>query len=747
MIKSSKFLFLIFCFLSTFCSKVFSSEIVNDILIKGNERISSETIKMFSDVQLNQEINENNLNEILKNLYQTDYFEDVKINIKDGLLTIIVVENPIIGKINLEGLKAKRIEKKIKDNLSLKQRSSYNEIILNKDLIKVQETLRSLGYYFSKVEIFLEEKTNSIIDITFKIDLGNKTKIKKINFTGNNYFKESKLKSIIISEEYKHWKFISGRKFLSKENVDFDKKLLKNFYLNKGFYNVQINSSFAKLNKDQDFELVFNIVENEKYYFDNLTLNLPPDYNIDNYNEILKLFSKLKNKPYSITRIGKIINEIDKISANEQFEAIKSSVTENIVKNKINLEFNVEESEKILVSKINIFGNNITKESVIRNQLELDEGDPFNKILATKSINNIKGLNFFRNVELEILDKDKGLKELNIAVEEKPTGEITAGAGVGTSGGTIGFGIKENNYLGSGVKLDANMTITEDSIKGLFSVNNPNYKNTDKSFYTTIQATEVNKLSDFGYKTGKTGFSFGTGFEYYKDLNFGLGLNTFYETIEADSTASARQKDQAGNYFDMFVNLKFDYDKRDQVFQPTDGFRSRYSTDVPLISDSNTFSNTYTFSNYFQYLEKNVFKSSLFLKATTSIKGENVKLSERIYIPGSKLRGFEFGKIGPKDGDDFIGGNYAVALNFSTTVPQLLENNQSTDFSVFMDIANLWGVDYNSSLETDKIRSSVGIAMDYYSIVGPINFSLSYPLLKDSTDVTETFRFNLGTTF
>ena len=227
----------------------------------------------------------------------------------------------------------------------------------------------------------------------------------------------------------------------------------------------------------------------------------------------------------------------------------------------------------------------------------------------------------------------------------------------------------------------------------------------------------------------------------------GLGLNTFYETIEADSTASTRQKNQAGNYFDTFVNLKFDYDKRDQKFQPTDGFRSNYSINFPLISDSNTFSNTYLFSNYYQYLEKNVFKSSLFLKASSSISGENVKLSERIYIPSSKLRGFEFGKIGPKDGDDYIGGNYAVALNFSSSIPQLFENNQSTDFSVFMDIANLWGVDYNSGLETDKIRSSVGVSMDYYSVIGPLNFSLSYPMSKDSTDVTETFRFNLGTTF
>ncbi len=747
MINISKYLSVIIFILALSTQNVFSSEIVKDIEIKGNKRISNETIILFSSIKLNQEINENNFNEILKNLYETNYFKDVKISFKKGLLSIVVDENPIIGNINIEGLKSKKLKNAIKDNLLLKERSSYNEIVLNNDLEGVYETLRNLGFYFPKVEISIKEQSDNIIDITFNIETGNKTKISKINFTGNKYFKKNKLKSVIISEEYKPWKFISGRKYLKKNNVDFDKKLLKNFYLNNGFYDVEINSSFAKLNKDDDFELVFNIIENKKYYFDNLTLNLPSNYNTNNYSEILNLFSKLRNKPYSITRIEKIINEIDKISTNEQFETTKSSVIENIIDNKINLEFNVEETQRIVVNKINIFGNNVTKENVIRNQLELDEGDPFNEILATKSINNIKSLNFFKSVNLEVLDLDNGSKEMNIAVQEKATGEISAGAGVGTSGGTIGFGIKENNYLGSGVKLDANITVTEDSVKGIFSVKNPHYKNTDKSFYANVQATELNKLSDFGYKTSKTGFSTGTGFEYYKDLNFGLGINTFYETIEADSTASTRQKNQAGNYFDTFINLKFDYDKRDQRFQTTDGFLSNYSVEVPLISDSNTLSNSYIFSNYSQFLEKNIFKSSLFIKATTSISGENIKLSERNYIPSSRLRGFEYGKIGPKDGNDFIGGNYAVALNFSSSIPQLFENNQSTDFSVFMDIANLWGVDYDSSLETDKFRSSVGINLDYYSPIGPLSFSLSHPLSKDTTDITESFRFNLGTTF
>lgn len=208
------------------------------------------------------------------------------------------------------------------------------------------------------------------------------------------------------------------------------------------------------------------------------------------------------------------------------------------------------------------------------------------------------------------------------------------------------------------------------------------------------------------------------------------------------------KKKQAGNYFDIFTNLNFNYDKRDQKFQSTDGFLSKYTINLPILSDSNTLSNLYTFSNYYEYLDKNIFKTSVYLKSSNSLSGDNIKLSERNYIPSTRLRGFEFGKVGPKDGDDYIGGNYIATINFSSTVPQFFPNLQSTDLSVFVDIANMWGVDYDSSLESsDDIRSSIGIGLDWFSPIGPINFTLAQPLSKSSNDKTETFRFNLGTTF
>ncbi len=749
MFKSFKnSLYLIFFFIFFTCSSASYAEKIKLIEVNGNDRISKETILIFSEIKIGQEVDNIVLNNLLKNLYETNYFKNVSTVIKNGKLTILVEENPLIGNLDFKGIKAKKILKSLKDNISLKPRSSYNELNLKNDKQTIYKILKDLGYYFPKVDILLENKPNNIVDIFYTINLGEKTKISKIIFNGNYNFKSNKLRSIIVSEEYKFWKFISGRKYLKESNVNFDKRLLKNFYLNQGFYNAEINSSFAKLNENNNFELTFNIFEGEKFFFDNFDLILPVDYDKNNYSEVLNLFSKFRNKPYSILRIEKLINQIDKISTEEQFVSVKSTVKETLNDNKISLIFEVAETDKVTIKKINFLGNNVTRENVLRNQLEIDEGDPYNDILAVKSINNLKSLNFFKDVTLDVVDLDDGFKELNINIVEKATGEIMAGAGVGTSGATISFGIKENNYLGQGVKLESNLSLTEDSIKGLFSVRNPNYKNSDKSLRASVQATETDKLSDFGYKTSKTGFSFGTDFEYYDDLNFGIGLNTFYESVTADSTASERQKKQVGNYFDIFTNLSFVYDKRDQKFQTTDGSLSRYSVDLPLLSDSNTFSNLYTFTNYHQIFTQNILKSSIYLKASSSIGSNSVKLSERNYIPSSRLRGFEYGKVGPKDGDDFIGGNYIAALSFSSTVPQILENTQSTDFSVFLDIANTWGVDYDSSLDTsDDIRSSIGVGLDWFSPIGPVNFTLAQPLSKSDNDVTETFRFNLGTTF
>ena len=724
------------------------SAAVNKIEIIGNDRIADETIKMFISVDIKDEINDEKLNKILKDLYETEFFKDISVKFDNQILSIIVQENPIIEKIIYNGIKSSRILEIIKQDTLIKQRSSFNENSLKKEKLKIENILKSLGYYNSSLNVLVNKLDNNLINITYNVDLGKKSKIKKITFIGNKVFKDKKLRRVITSTEYKFWKFISGRKFLNENQVFFDERLLTNFFKNNGYYNVKIKSSFAKLIDDNNFELIFNIDSGPKIYFGKLDLILPADFDENNFSSIKKLFQKIEGKPYSINVIDNILDKIDSITALEQYKFIKANVLEAVDKDTIDLEFNVEEGEKFYVNRINIFGNTVTAENVIRNQLMLDEGDPFSEILVTKSINNLKSLNFFKQVNSKtLINDDTKTKSIDIFVEEKPTGEIYAQAGVGTSGSSFGLGVKENNFLGKGIGLDSNFQVSTDSFKGKFSVTNPNFNNSYKSLYISAEATETDNYQTFGYKTNKTGVSIGTNFEYLNDFYIGLNTSNFYEVIETNSTASAQQQAQEGNYWDSFIKFNLNYDKRNQKFQTSDGFKSYYSLDLPLISETNTIKNYYNYAHYFNFFEKNFSSISIYLQSAHSLNNKNIKLSERITLPSNRLRGFERGRVGPKDGDDFVGGNYAYSINFTSNIPQILEESQNVDFLIFADAADIWGVDYNSSIGGNGIRSSVGLALDWMSPVGPMNFTLAYPVTKKTGDKTETFTFNLGTTF
>ena len=725
------------------------SQNYKNIIIKGNERISQETILVFSELPDNKFLDENDINLILKRLYESGFFKDVVVKVENNKLLINIIENPIIQTVFIEGIKRKKTEEALYEILSLKSRSSFNLTELKKDELALMNFLKNEGYYFSTITSSYDELGDNQIDLFYKIKLGKKAKIKKISFIGDKKFKNGTLRNIIISEEYKFWKFISGKKFLNENLVNYDKKLLNNFYKNRGYYNASIESSFANYLGNDEFEIIYNITAGDKFYFDKLSLNLPDDYDKENFIDLELLFSKLGGKIYSLNSIDTILNEIDKIVLNKQFEFLKSSVSEKVKDNLINLTFNIGIADKFYVEKINIFGNNVTQEEVLRNNLLVDEGDAFNELLQAKTINNLKSLNFFSEVESKVINgSTNNQKIINIIVVEKPTGEIMAGAGVGTDGGTIAFGISENNFLGRGLEFKSDLTLSEEKIMGLISMNNPNYKGTKRSLNTSVESSITDRLSNFGYKSNKTGFSLASGFEYYEDLFLTMGVSSYVEKLETDSSASASMKKQEGSYFDTFYNYTFNYDKRDQRYKTTDGFVSSFTQNVPIISDNYSLTNSYNYKVYNKWYSENIASFSFFAQSSNSLKDKNIKLSDRLILPSRKLRGFESGKIGPVDGLDYIGGNYATAINIMTTLPKVLPSFQNTNLTLFFDAANVWGVDYDSSLnDSGKIRSSVGVALDFFTPIGPLSFSLAEAITKDKNDITESFRFNLGTTF
>ena len=726
------------------------AEIVNEVIVENNDRISLNTIKTYGNIKIGSDYSSDDLNNILKNLYETNFFQDVSLKIETNILVINVVENKLIQTINITGVKSSRIQDAILESLSLKTKSPFIESLVEKDLMRIKSSLSMDGYYFSTVTSNIEDNLNNTVNLNFNIDLGNKVKISKIEFTGNKIVKDRTLRNLITAEESKFWKFLSKKKYLNEQSLLRDERLLKNYYLDEGYYDVVVNASTARLLDNDSFNLTYNINAGDIYKINDTKLILPIDYDIKNFQEVQKLIKEIKNENYSFFRISKIVNAIDKVSLSREYDFITAEIIEDKVStNKIDITFKVSETEKLYVEQINILGNNITEESVIRSVLEVDEGDPFNELLQAKSLNKIKSLRIFKSVEAEIVNgSSPATKIINISVEEKPTGEISLGAGVGTDGGTVGFSVSENDFIGKGVKLSSSLRFSGDTVKGNFTVNNPNFNYSGRSLSTNIESSKIDKLKTSGYESSKTGLSVGTAFEEYQNLYFTPDISLYSEKIDTNSTASKALKKQDGSFFEAKFSYGLDYDLRDKVYQTTDGTRSSFSQGIPLISDDSALLNTFQITKWYQFGNKMISDFGFYAQTIDSLNNKDVKISSRLVLPKKRMRGFETGKIGPVDNFDFVGGNHAMTLNFNTTLPMILPSFENIDFKYFLDVGNLWGVDYSKTVDqSNSIRSSTGLAIDWFTPIGPLNFTLSKNLIKADDDVAETFQFNLGTTF
>ncbi len=728
-----------------------NAETIKRIEIDGNKRISDESIIIFSDLKTNQEISKSDLDTAIKNLYKTNFFGNISLSFENQILKIFVEENPIIDKFEITGIKKQSLVEFIKGKIQLAEMKSFDEEILSADLNLINNILKSSGYYFADISSSknLNEKLNSV-NLKINIELGEKAKIKKIVFLGEKVFKDKRLKEVITSEEHKFWKFVSNKVYINKELINLDKRLLTNYFKDNGYFNVKVENSFVEFDKDSNFKLIFNITSGKKYFFNNFTLNIPQNYDSKTFDPIRKKFSKLKGETYSLSKIKDLLKNIDKIALTKQYEFINASLTEKIENEKINLEINISESEKFYVEKINISGNYSTLEEVIRNNLIVDEGDPLNEILFNRSINNLKSLGIFKKVNTDIKEgSDNSLKVVDINIEERPSGEISLTAGFGTSGEIIGGGIKEKNFLGKGINLDTNLEITPETIKGRFIYAKPNYNNTDNTLFTSLRSSTTDLLTDSGYKTSELSFSLGTRFEQFQNIFLSPEIDFLIEDLETSNKASNVLKKQEGSYKDMYFNYTIDQDLRDKRFRTESGYQTFFSQEIPLVSDNSEFANAFEIATYKKLSTRSdtIGKISFFAKTITGLS-DDVRVSKRLNIPSSKLRGFEKGRVGPVDNNDYVGGNHVSALNLSATLPNILEGLDNLDIGIFLDVANVWGVDYDSSLDDKStIRSSTGVAFNLLTPIGPLSFSFANALSKASSDKTETFRFSLGTQF
>ena len=727
------------------------AETLQKFEISGNKRISDQTIIIFSELEINEEITKSKLDKVIKKLYQSNFFKNINLSFENQTLFLKVEENPIIENLEINGIKKQSLVEFIKGRLQLAEMKSFDQELLSADINLIYNILKTNGYYFADITSSksLDEKLNAI-DLKIDVKLGEKAKIKKIVFLGEKIFKEKRLKEVIVSEEHKFWKFISKNVYINQELINLDKRLLVNYFKNNGYYKVKIENSFVEFDKNSNFNLIFNITPGKKYFFNDFSLNLPSNYDQKLFKKITKKFPKLKGDKYSLLKINDLLDDINDIALSKQYEFINASIEEKVDGDKIDFNINISESDKFYIEKINIKGNFNTLEEVVRNNFIVDEGDPFNEILFNKSVNNIQSLGIFKKVKTDVRDgSNQSFKEIDINVEERPTGEISLTAGFGTTGETIGAGIKENNFLGKGIKLNTNLELTADSIKGQFIYAKPNFNYSDNTLFTSLKSSTTDLLTNSGYKTSEIGFSIGTEFEQFQNVFLSPEIDFLIEDLETSDKASNVLKKQEGSYTDLYFNYSINQDLRDKRFRTESGYVTTFSQELPLVSDNSELSNAFVITNYKKLSSKSdmIGKVSFFGKTITGLS-DDVRISKRLNVPASRLRGFQRGKVGPVENSDYIGGNYVSSLNFSATLPNLVQGLDNLDVGVFVDAANVWGVDYDSSIDDKStLRSSTGVALNLMTPVGPLSFSFANALSKASTDKTETFRFNLGTQF
>ena len=467
----------------------------------------------------------------MKNIYETGFFENVEVKYEKNILIINLKEYPIINQLVLIGEKSKKFKDEIIKIINSKQKKSLNKSNIAKDVDIIKNLYSSLGYNFAKVETKLKKINENNYDLLFEIDRGEKTKISKINFIGNNNVRNTRLKNIIASEEDKFWKVISKNTVLSKNLINFDLRLLTNYYKSIGFYDVKINSNLAEIINSEQAELIYSIDEGKRFTIEKISTNVDEVFDKNIFFQLNKTYKELAGQYYSPFKIKEVLDEIDEIVISNNLQFVEHNVQEEVKDDTINIIFNIFEGEKKLIERINIKGNTVTNEDVIRGELISDEGDPFILVGLEKSISKLKSRNIFKDVKYEIIDgSDSNLKIVDILVEERPTGEISAGAGVGTSGGALSFGVKENNWLGTGKAVEFKMDLDEESLSGILSFSDPNYNYLGNSINYFLKS-ESNDKPDQGYENSVVSAGIGTSFEQYNDLRVQLGSNFSYDEI------------------------------------------------------------------------------------------------------------------------------------------------------------------------------------------------------------------------
>ncbi len=736
-----------------------SGETVRDIEVEGAQRLERETVLSYLTIAQGDKVDEDSLNASLKALYATGLFADVHLGMKDGTLTVRVVENPIVNSVTFEGndtLAKDDLEKEVQ----LKSRLVYTLPKVQKDVQRILDLYRRSGRFAATVEPKVVPLDQNRVDVIFEIVEGKHTGVRRISFVGNDHFDEDTLRGVIDTRETAWWRFFTTSDFYDPDRVSYDRELLRRFYMNEGYVDFRVASSVAEMTPDrQDFFLTFAIEEGERYRFGKINI-VSEIKGLDGDKLRANLLSKTGDW-YSADKVEKTVAKFTAVLGDMQYAFVE--IIPEPEKNKetrvVDLTYRIKPGQRVYIGRIDVSGNTRTLDKVIRREMTVAEGDPFSTSQIKRSEQKIKDLGFFETASIKpVAGSQPDRSDLKVEVKEKSTGEISLGAGFSSTDGPLGdFSIRERNFLGKGQDVRLGATISGVTKQFDFSFTEPYFLDRDLSAGADVFHVRSDEQKRSSYDEVNTGFSLRAGYPLSQPLRQVVSYTLRQDKVSnVDSAASRFVREQVGKSLTSMVSQEITYDRRDSKIEPTEGFVTKLKTDLAGAGGNRRYVRAKLTGTQFYSPAENYVFSLLGEVGVIKGFGQDVHISDRFFLGADTFRGFAYAGIGPRDltngVDDALGGNRYARGSLELTLPTPLPDNLGFKGHVFTDVGVLSDCEEKALASEifkndDKVRASAGLGISWQSPFGLVRLDYAVPFLKQSYDKTENVHFSFGTRF
>ncbi len=732
---------------------------ISDIRIEGAQRLETDTVLSYLTLQKGEKASQDKINDSLKALYATGLFADVHMEMQGSTLVVQVKENPVVNQVTFEGYDAISKED-LEKEVQLKPRLVYTLPRVQKDVQRILDLYRRSGRFGAVVEPKIIEREQNRVDVIFEITEGERTGVRRIKFVGNDHFGESELRDVVNTRESAWWRIFSTSDFYDPDRMSYDRELLRRFYLNQGYVDFRVVSSVAELTPDRkDFFITFTVEEGPRYKFGKISIQ----------SEIKGLDGETLRKElltregdwYSADAAEKSIAAMTTALGDKQYAFV--DIAPEVDRHKdsltVDLVYHVKPGHRVFIGRIDVTGNQRTLDKVIRREMMLAEGDPFNTSKMKRSEQKIKDLGFFDDVKITPQDgAQPDRADLKVEVKEKSTGEISFGAGFSSTDGPLGdFSIREKNFLGKGQDVRLGATVSGVSRQFDLSITEPYFLDRNLSAGADVFHTMRDNQTESSYDISSTGFALRMGYPLSEDLRQSWTYTLHEDHVsDVDANASRFIRDQVGHSLTSLVGHELTLDERDSKIDPTKGFVTRLNTDFAGVGGDHRFVRAKLGGTQYFSLAEDYVLSVLGEGGYVWGLDQKVKINDRFFLGSDTLRGFSYAGVGPRDltngADDALGGNrfYRGSLELTTPLPTPTELGFKGH--IFSDAGSL-GKCEETPLATedfrdnDSIRISVGAGLSWASPFGPLRLDFAVPVKKESYDKTELIHFSFGTKF